>query len=179
MSQVTVNSLSVYANGIVRVIYSPVEIENLFTGAKCKSNALWDTGATGSAITKLLAESLNLPPIGKMDVKGVHGIQTRNVYAVKVILNNNNISFNLRVTECDDLTDDHSTEMLLGMDIISQGDFAISNFEGKTTMTFRQPSIQKIDFVVPADNYVSPNQQPLSRGERREYERLKKKHGHK
>ena len=37
--------------------------------------------------------------------------------------------------------------LLIGMDIISTGDFAVSNFKGKTTFTFRIPSIEEIDFI--------------------------------
>jgi hypothetical protein len=33
------------------------------------------------------------------------------------------------------------------MDIIGQGDFAVSNYGGKTVFTFRVPSKQMIDFV--------------------------------
>ena len=33
------------------------------------------------------------------------------------------------------------------MNIIKQGDFSISNYNGKTTMTFRVPSLCEIDFV--------------------------------
>jgi len=38
-------------------------------------------------------------------------------------------------------------DVLLGMDIIRFGDLAISNFNGKTTFSFRSPPIEKIDFV--------------------------------
>ncbi len=37
--------------------------------------------------------------------------------------------------------------MLIGMDIISRGDFAVTNKDGKTTFSFRLPSVAKIDFV--------------------------------
>ena len=33
------------------------------------------------------------------------------------------------------------------MDIINQGDFAVSNKDGKTAFSFRLPSIECIDFV--------------------------------
>jgi len=33
------------------------------------------------------------------------------------------------------------------MDIITKGDFSISNFNGLTTLSFRCPSQEKIDFV--------------------------------
>ena len=36
--------------------------------------------------------------------------------------------------------------ILIGMDIISQGDFCISNFAGRTVMTFRRPSLETIDY---------------------------------
>jgi len=33
------------------------------------------------------------------------------------------------------------------MDIISQGDFAVTNVEGKTIHSFRYPLVERIDFV--------------------------------
>ncbi|MBR5398516.1 MAG: SEC-C domain-containing protein [Bacteroidales bacterium] len=33
------------------------------------------------------------------------------------------------------------------MNIITQGDFSITNFGGNTTMSFRVPSLQTIDYV--------------------------------
>jgi len=37
--------------------------------------------------------------------------------------------------------------MLIGMDVICKGDFAITNFQGNTTFSFRMPSMYEIDFV--------------------------------
>jgi hypothetical protein len=37
--------------------------------------------------------------------------------------------------------------MLIGMDIVSMGDYSITNFEGKTVMSFRVPSLHKICYV--------------------------------
>lgn len=36
--------------------------------------------------------------------------------------------------------------MLIGMDLINMGDFAVTNYAGKTMLSFRMPSIQQIDF---------------------------------
>ncbi len=36
-------------------------------------------------------------------------------------------------------------DLLVGMDIISLGDFAISNFKGNTHFSFRMPSIERIE----------------------------------
>lgn len=145
--QITIHSLTRNYSGLARVIHSPVEIFNTRTGQKESTHGIWDTGATGSAITKILAQRLGLLPISQTNVKGVHGTKTVNVYAVKIVLNNQNVSFLLPVTECDQLSDDDSACFLIGMDVISRGDFAVSNVNNQTTMTFRVPSIHRFDFV--------------------------------
>ena len=38
-------------------------------------------------------------------------------------------------------------DVLIGMDIITLGDFAITNFGGKTVMSYRYPSVCTIDFA--------------------------------
>ena len=59
----------------------------------------------------------------------------------------------------------HGLDILIGMDIICQGDFINTNFQEKTALTFRMPSCEEIDFV--KDN----NYTKLSRSERRRIER--------
>jgi hypothetical protein len=61
------------------------------------------------------------------------------------------------------------TDALIGMDVITQGDFAITNLNGKTVMSFRVPSIAMIDFLTPPPptfrpGFRSPAQ---NRGKRR------------
>lgn len=147
-AQIQVHSLTRTYNGIARSITSPIEVYNTTTGVKENTEGIWDTGATGSTITQYLANKLNLIEIGQTRVKGVHGYKDGvKVYAVKIVLNNQNVSFIVPVTECSELTDDNSAHILIGMDVISKGDFAVTNFQGNTVMTFRVPSIQRIDFV--------------------------------
>lgn len=134
-------------SGISRIIISPVKIVNPATMAEFDSHGIWDTGATSSCITKNMASRLALIKVGETKVKGVHGIKDNvSVFAIKIILNNENVTFTLAVTECDQLLDDNSAELLIGMDVISQGDFIISNLN-QTVMTFRVPSLQRFDFV--------------------------------
>ena len=38
-------------------------------------------------------------------------------------------------------------DILIGMDIITMGDFAITNCDGQSCWTFRMPAVEKIDFV--------------------------------
>lgn len=156
-NKIRVHALTRSYPGISRVITSPIAVQNTKTGLTEQTSGIWDTGATGSAITRLLAQKLGLIAIGQTRVKGVHGYKDGiNVYAVKIVLNNQNVSFILPVTECEQLTDDDSCKFLIGMDIISQGDFVITNFQSKTVMTYRVPSIQRMDFVAGIKNHT-PN----------------------
>ena len=52
----------------------------------------------------------------------------------------------MEITGVDSFSSDSQEGMLIGMDVIQQGDFSISNFQGKTVMTFRRPSQKKIDY---------------------------------
>ena len=45
---------------------------------------------------------------------------------------------------------DQGIDLLIGMDIISMGDFAVSNHAGKLVFTFRVPSIKTTDYVAEA-----------------------------
>jgi hypothetical protein len=144
-----IHSLTKNYRGIARFISSPVKVYNTYTGKEKTITRIWDTGATSSAITKSFAKSLGLIPIGYTRVHGVHGFQDGiNIYGVRIFLNNPKMTFILQVTECEQLADNDTAMFLIGMDVISKGDFAISNFKGKTTMTFRVPSLERFDFGI-------------------------------
>lgn len=144
----SINALTIHKEKVVDTITSPITVSKPNTVENyVATKAIWDTGATNSVITASLAMSLGLSPITKTTVRGVHGTQEANVYFIHVTLNNKQISLNLLVTECLELSPDDSIGMLIGMDVITQGDFCISNYGGKTTMTFRVPTLEKIDYV--------------------------------
>jgi hypothetical protein len=54
-------------------------------------------------------------------------------------------------------------DMLIGMDLIGVGDFSVSNFQGKTTFTYRTPSIAKADFVEEAKQSDKPPNRKIGR----------------
>ena len=141
-----VNALTVTTKK-TNVIKTDVKISNPTSSASINTKGIWDTGATNSVITKSTAQALGLIPIGMANVIGVHGLKAVPVYRVSITLNNENISLETEVTECEELSGTHDTGMLVGMNIIGMGDFAITNFNGETTMTFRVPSLEKIDYV--------------------------------
>lgn len=144
-----VNALTHTGDSIERCIATPVKIGNPVNGTVFDTYGIWDTGATDSAITKKAAKELGLAPISIAKVHGVHGAQYVNVYLVNITLNNQNITLSTRVSECEYLNTEKGDEagLLIGMNIITKGDFCISNHQGKTVMTFRVPSLEKIDYV--------------------------------
>ena len=106
--------------------------------------AIWDTGATGSVITKKVVDDCGLKPISMAKVSTANGETTTPVYLASVFLPNKVAFTQVRMVEGKIAGD---KEVLIGMDIISQGDFAVTNKDGKTAFSFRIPSIERIDFV--------------------------------
>jgi predicted aspartyl protease len=104
---------------------------------------LWDTGAMCSAISDRAVRLLHLVPISKTTIGHATGQSVVNVYIVTIVLPNNiHIPF-VTVIECPFV----GFDVLIGMDIITQGDFSISNKDNKTTFSFRIPSYSETDFV--------------------------------
>ena len=142
-----VSALTYQYNKIESQIVTDVTIKNSLGSQTIVTKGLWDTGAQNSVITQKAAQKLGLVVLGKTKTRGVHGVKEVNVYSIGIVLNNPDIAVNCTVTECDELSNDGSVDLLLGMNVISMGDFVISNYEGKTSMTFRVPSLERKDFV--------------------------------
>ena len=106
-------------------------------------NALWDTGATMSAISQRVADSLQLTPEGRITSSLAHGkAEDLPVYYVNIRLPNAVLLTGISVVGMDL----PGIDLLIGMDVIGQGDLAISNWQGQTTLSFRMPSIASLDF---------------------------------
>lgn len=105
---------------------------------------LWDTGASKSSITQRIVDDLDLIPIGNTNISTANGIVPVNTYLIDIGLPNRIIIPNI-VVSCADLGED--IDVLIGMDIIKHGDFAITNTNNSTTFSFRIPSIEEIDYV--------------------------------
>lgn len=106
--------------------------------------AIWDTGATNSVITSRVANECGLKPIGATKVNTANGEAVSNVYLAAIFLPSRVRFPQVRVTEG---SIGGGMDVLIGMDIISMGDFAVTNKDGKTNFSFRTPSVECIDFV--------------------------------
>lgn len=122
----------------------------------CEVTALWDTGATGTCISKELAARLNLQSTGLQRMKTPSGEITANTYLVNILLPNNVPIHDIKV--CDSEIGNQNIDALIGMDIISQGDFSVSTYNGETWFTFRVPSAKHTDYVeqIRYENTIGP-----------------------
>lgn len=107
--------------------------------------ALWDTGATASVIAAGTARALDLVPTGLINTRHAGGTGQSNTYIVNIMLPNNVRVAGVKVSELPDDAADFGA--IIGMDIITSGDFSITNVNGVTVLSFRTPSIAKIDYV--------------------------------
>jgi len=159
--------LTIYSNGLVRILESVVKIFppvlDITKGpdrTTADLRGIWDTGASGTMITQLVVDELGLHPIGKTDVHHADGVTNSPVFLVDLQLPMNVVMQGLNVT-LGKLP--AGFDVLIGMDVITQGDFAITNVGGVTNMSFRVPSCERIDYVKDSREINEARQQRAQR----------------
>jgi hypothetical protein len=92
-----------------------------------------------------LAAEMQLPSEDFARVSTASGIIHVPTYLIRVVLPNH---FEIEEVEAVEFayTDEDQCDLIIGMDIMTQGDLSITNFEGRTTFSFRIPSLHKVDF---------------------------------
>ena len=105
--------------------------------------AVWDTGAMKTTISTELAKELSLSIISYVHVSTPNGKSLVPCYYVDVSLPNGVTV--VKVFVLGGVL--AGFDVLVGMDIINLGDFAVTNFNGKTVFSYRVPSLSTIDFV--------------------------------
>ena len=100
---------------------------------KWSVKALWDTGASVSVISKDVAKNLGLEVKGFARLRFANGSERSSVYKIDLELSSDIVIKDLFVRECND---GGNFEMLIGMDVISRGNFRILNRSGKTFFEF-------------------------------------------
>jgi predicted aspartyl protease len=106
--------------------------------------SIWDTGASSCAISNRVVSALGLKPTGMTTMRGANGEALTNTYLLNLYLPNGVAFSGVRVAEVKLVGNE---DILIGMDVISAGDFTVSNYDGKTCMSFRIPSQERTDYV--------------------------------
>lgn len=109
-----------------------------------KMRALWDTGATLSCISQRIADELQLKPLQVIKVYTATGAVQANTYFVGLVLPNHFMT-SVVAAGVPDMSDD--VDIVMGMDVISKGDFSVTNVNKRTTFSFRIPSVKRIDYM--------------------------------
>lgn len=122
-------------------ISKPISPQSL---AAKKYIAIWDTGATNTIITQKVVNDCGLKPIGMAQLNTANDKRDSLVYLVAIFLPNQVFIPELSVTEATVTSD---AEILIGMDIMGNGDFAVTHKDNKTVFSFRMPSLERIDFT--------------------------------
>jgi predicted aspartyl protease len=146
-------ALTLKAPGIARSLLIPVVASqskilcDKFKNKRIEADvlALIDTGATNTSISNKLAASLGLKVIEQCEVEAAGGIHIANVYMIDVLLRNMVEFSNIRSAE---FIANEKFDIIIGMDILTKGDLAITNHDNRTVLSFRvPPDSTHIDFV--------------------------------
>jgi hypothetical protein len=138
--------------GISNILQSDAWVSEAFTpGLTMQSaqpeqkqfRAIWDTGATNTAISENIVKSCNLKPTGMTIVSTANGPANCPTFFINLLLPSHVGFHHVKVTQAQVA----GADMLIGMDIMCQGDLAATHKDGKTAFSFRTPSCECIDFV--------------------------------
>lgn len=124
--------------------YVPEADEETAVAPEQEFKGIWDTGATDSVISKRLAEKLEIKPYRIARAATASTVIECPVFIVSIFLPLDAFLFNVPVTAMD--FPEHDLDFLLGMDVISLGDFAVTHARGRTKFSFQIPSTHDIDF---------------------------------
>lgn len=101
--------------------------------------------ATHCVISSFVVKHLGLKAVSKAKVSHAGGTSDEDVHLVNLYLPNLVAIPFVRVTEASKLTGNF--DVIIGMNIITHGDFSLTNFNGKSMVSFRMPSAKSIDYV--------------------------------
>ena len=93
----------------------------------------------------IAAKKLGLQPVSHVPVSTANGNYTAPLFICDIYLPTKIVVPAVEITGGNLGSD---ADMLIGMDIITLGDFTITNLGGDTWFTFRMPSMQRTDYSV-------------------------------
>lgn len=136
-------AFTIEAKGKLTAIKTPVTVMSP-SGQKAEGIALWDTGANRTCVSQKFVEQLGLKHMDKASCLTAGGMVICSIYCVDILLPNDIIAENILALDIDS---GNACDVLIGMDVICDGDFAVTNAEGNTWVSFCSPPLEKhIDF---------------------------------
>ncbi len=134
------------------VTKNPNRVNRLINQATIKTgekelqvSAQWDTGATISCVSERVVKVLALCSTGMTTIQTPSGTSDVPTYLIDILLPNNVFVKDVQVCKAE--IGSQGIGLLLGMDIIGLGEFAVSNFNNRTFFSFRVPSLRDADLT--------------------------------
>jgi hypothetical protein len=128
--------------GLFRVLKTACGISQSFDSAKGMPNlvpvqfeAIWDTGAATSVITQRVVDACGLKPTRTASLRGPQGVLKTEAYMANIYLPNQVAFAGFTVVKGN--PPKGWWDVLIGMDIIGQGDFSVINRGSCTEFSFR------------------------------------------
>ncbi|MDR0515762.1 MAG: retropepsin-like domain-containing protein [Fibromonadaceae bacterium] len=130
------NSFSIDYDTEIGEIIVNVSAFNQKTGVGINLKALWDTGANCCVISETAAKKLKLPNIAEVQMKHANGVAIVSTHMLSLALPNNILFKDIRAMSCKPV---HSFDMIIGMNVISKGDMAITHNKSGIRFSFKHP----------------------------------------
>lgn len=125
-------------------VREPLRFTVVHADQKLSFQAIWDTGASSTAISQNVVRKLGLKPTGmKRTVHTGNGTRQSDVYAVSLHLPQGVITDPILAIDVESIVD---ADVLVGMDVIGMGDFAVTHSDGNTSMSFCIPSMHDTNY---------------------------------
>lgn len=99
-------------------------------------SAVWDIGAEITIVSPRIVKSLGLKPFTETSIMGIGGDERVGVYKIHLGLPNGYLYEDM-IVYCSDID---NYDILIGMDLISQSDFFITNIKGNSRFYFQLPA---------------------------------------
>ena len=100
------------------------------------NRAVWDTGSTNTILSSHVVKQLGLECFRTGGMAGIGGDVETVTYLVHVALPTNDVVTYVEVME----HDFNDYDAIIGMDIITLGDFIVASSRGKTRFSFQLPN---------------------------------------
>lgn len=105
---------------------------------------LWDTGAVRTQVTQGLASRLNLPVYKQgVKVKGLGGEYSTSIYFADLGFKESNFEIPMPLLGISEAFREGAVDVIIGMDVISLGDFHIFDEASKMTFDIDVPKLMK------------------------------------
>ena len=156
-----------------RMLVTPIQLTpaykvgESFTPYSGRWKALWDTGAQSSTISTKLATELGLLVISERMMTGAGGQYIAKEYLAGLLLPN---KVAINAISLYGFVGSEHFDLLIGMDIITLGDFLVSTHDGVMHFSFQIPSVggirlQNIQRAVCSDGRLVIKDQTVTRNE--------------